>query len=177
MIRKILRFSILLLAAISTAVIMAATVPNRSKLSAFLGHWEGGGKFLQTSMSKAHEVSSETDCAWSPQGQALVCEQTIHDGKVTQHQLTIYQADEKDADFSYTTLTPGRRPFTGVMKIRGDQWIYFGASNSPRQYPEFKTTNTFKDDVESFQTEFTEDGHHWTTMLQGSLRRTSDKAQ
>jgi hypothetical protein len=52
---------------------------DREKLAAFLGHWEGTGRFLETKISKAKSVTSQTDCAWSPQGQSLTCDQIIAD--------------------------------------------------------------------------------------------------
>lgn len=52
-----------------------------ARLAVFAGHWEGGGTFYDTKLSKPDKVSSSGDCNWSPQNRYLLCEQTIRDGK------------------------------------------------------------------------------------------------
>ncbi len=146
---------------------------DREKLAAFLGHWEGTGRFLDTKISKAKSVTSQTDCAWSPQGQSLMCDQVITDSDGEHYQLTVYQPNQSDGNFTYITLNPGQKPFTGVLSINGDLWTYTGPPGSAGKYPEIKTVNTVKDGEETFTVQFTEDGKNWTTMIDGSMHRTS----
>jgi hypothetical protein len=146
---------------------------DREKLAAFLGHWESTGRFLDTKISKAKSVTSQTDCAWSPQGQSLMCDQIITDAEGEHYQLTVYQPNQNDANFTYITLNPGQKPFTGVLSINGDLWTYTGPPGSAGKYPEIKTVNTVKDGEETFIVQFTEDGKNWTTMIDGSMHRTN----
>jgi hypothetical protein len=141
--------------------------PDRIKLSVFLGHWEGAGNFLDTKMSKAQIVHSVADCTWSPQRTALVCEQ---------HQITIFTVGT-NGNFSYTTLNPDGRLFNGMLTISGNQWTFTAAPGTAAQYPQFRTVNTFNGNEETFFTEFTEDGSHWTTMLKGTMHRLAHPSQ
>jgi len=161
---------LLLLALAASA--FAQTSSNRAALAAFLGHWEGSGKFADTKFSKAQTVTSTTDCAWTPQGSALVCETMVHDAQGDHRQLSVDTPDSEGSGFTYYTISPGRKPFYGDLAITGNTWIYGPAPDAKGHYPEFRTTNQFKGDTETFKTEFTEDGTHWTTMLEGSLHCT-----
>jgi len=148
---------------------------KRQPLSAFLGHWEGSGKFLQTKYSKPQTVTSTADCNWTPQGSALICEMTVHDDKGEHTQLSLDAPNTAGAGYVYYTITPGHAPFAGELKIDGNTWTYGPSVDSEDQTPQFRTSNVFSGDTESFKTEFTEDGKTWTTMLEGSMKRTNDK--
>lgn len=148
--------------------------PNsrRAPLAAFLGHWEGSGKFADTKYSKVQTVTSNADCSWTPQGSALVCEMIVHDAQGDHVQLSIDTPDSEGTGYTYYTVNPGRKPFYGDLQINGNTWTYAPAPDAKGHYPEFRTTNEFSGDTENFKTEFTDDGTHWTTMLEGSMRRT-----
>ena len=161
------------LTVLALAGLAQSTAPSkRAPLAAFLGHWEGSGKFADTRYSKAQSVTSVADCNWTPQGSALVCEMVVHDLAGDHVQLSIDTPNAGDSGFTYYTVNPGHKPFYGVLAITGNTWIYGPAPDVKGHYPEFRTTNTFTGDTETFTTEFTDDGTHWTTMLEGIMRRT-----
>jgi hypothetical protein len=160
---------------IALAVSAQSAPTSPSPLLAFLGHWEGSGQFAQTKYSKPHTVTSTTDCAWTPQGTALVCQTMVHEFNGYHTQLSVDAPDNDSPGFSYYTISPGHKPFYGTLTINGKQWIYGPAPDMKGHYPEFRTTNEFSGDAETFKTEFTDDGTHWTTMLEGILHRTKQK--
>ncbi len=141
-------------------------------LGAFVGHWEGGGTFVETPMSPAGKVASKTDCNWSTQAHYLICEQTLTDDKSTHQQLTIYTPSEDGADFTYYTITGSAAPFTGKVKIEGNVWTYDNSFEQDGKKTEIRTTNTFSGDDETFKTEFRVAEGPWTTMLDGKSHRT-----
>lgn len=150
----------------------ARTTQRRTPLAAFLGHWEGSGKFADTKYSKAQTVTSAADCSWTPQGSALVCEMIVHDAQGGHVQLSTDTPDSEGSGFTYYTVNPGHKPFCGDLQINGNTWTYGPSPESKGHYPEFRTTNVFTGDTETFKTEFTDDGTDWTTMLEGSMQRT-----
>jgi len=141
-------------------------------LSALVGHWEGSAKFADTRYSKAQSLTSAGDCNWSPQGSALVCETQIEDAHGKHVQLSIDVPNETGSGFTYYTITAGQKPYTGTLTIDGNIWIYGPPPEAATIYPVFRTTNNFSGDTETFKTEFTDDGTHWTTMLDGTQHRT-----
>jgi len=156
---------------VALAVSAQSAPTSPSPLAAFLGHWEGSGKFAETKYSKPHAVTSTTDCAWTPQGTALVCQTMVHDSDGDHTQLSIDTPDDGSPGFGYYTINPGHKPYYGTLTIDGSRWTYGPSPEAKGHYPEFRTTNTFSGDTETFKTEFTEDGAVWTTMLEGTLRR------
>lgn len=162
--------SLLLLA----ATITFATGPSlkRDPLKKLLGHWEGTAKFADTKYSKARGIQSKTDCNWTPQGTALVCETTIRDTDGEHKQLSVDTADD-GGKFTYYTITEGNKPYAGALTIKDTNWVYGPSPEGANTFPVFRTTNNFTGDTEEFKTEFTEDGTHWTTMLEGTMRRTA----
>ncbi len=164
----------LLLVLLALAGVTLAELPKAKTdpLTAFLGHWEGSGKFYETKMGKAGSVTSLTDCKMSPQGGSMVCEQLISDAQGKHTQLTIYTPNEKDGEFTYYSFSAaGKAPYMGTLTIQGTLWTYGGMPDAAGKYPEFKTVNTVKDGEETFKVEFTEDGKQWTTMAEGAMRR------
>ncbi len=156
----------------SFAISRSAADASKSPLAAFFGHWEGSSKMFATKYSKPEEVTSKADCKWSPQRAYLVCEQTIHDSHGVHTQLTTFTPNDNGKDYTfYTLLGDGKKAYTGSLKIDGDVWTYGPAEDAKDQYPLFRTTNTFTNEMEVSVTEFTEDGKTWTKMLEGNLKK------
>lgn len=150
---------------------LAQTAERPQALATFVGHWEGGGTFQNTPFSEEGSITSKTDCAWSPQGHYLVCEQTLTDPKGTHQQLTVYTADAESGGYTYYTMTEAQKPFTGQVKIEGNTWTYDNSFEKDGKKTEIRTVNIFNGDEESFKTEYSEDGGAWSTMLQGKSHR------
>jgi hypothetical protein len=146
------------------------------KLGVFVGKWESTGTFADTKFSKAHKVTSSVECRWSPQGNFLVCEQAITDGAEKHIQLSIYSYNSTEGNYTISSMPgPGQQPFNGTLVINGALWTYPGSFESDGKKIEIKTTNDFSvAGTEIFKTELSEDGGaHWTTMLQGSAKKTA----
>jgi hypothetical protein len=163
--------SLLLFFATCSISALAQSSDAAKPLAAFVGHWEGGGKFNTTAMSTVGSVTSKTDCAWSTQGHYLVCEQTVVDEKGSHQQLTVYTPSDEGTDFTYYTITGSGSPFTGKVKIAGNTWTYDNSFEQDGKKTEVRTVNIFAGDEESFKTEFSVEGGPWTTMLEGKSQR------
>ncbi|ABF39342.1 hypothetical protein Acid345_0337 [Candidatus Koribacter versatilis Ellin345] len=166
--RTLLHVALLLTASMTA---FAQATDAAKPLAAFVGHWEGGGTFVETPMSPAGKVASKTDCSWSTQGHYLVCEQTLTDDKGTHQQLTIYTPSDDGGDFTYYTMTGSAAPFTGKVKIESNVWTYDNSFEQDGKKTEVRTTNTFSGDDETFKTEFRIADGAWTTMLDGKSHR------
>ncbi|HEV2989397.1 MAG TPA: hypothetical protein VG759_13215 [Candidatus Angelobacter sp.] len=144
------------------------------KLGVFIGKWESTGEFFETKLSRAHKTSSNIECRWSPQGNFLVCEQSITDGSEKRIQLSIYSYNSKDGNYTISSMSgPGQQPFNGTVIIKGNLWTYPGGFEKDGKRIEIRTTNDFSvANTEVFKTEFSDDGGaHWTTMLQGTAHK------
>ncbi len=141
-------------------------------LSVLVGHWEGGGTFQKTAMSEAGEVSSSLDCAWSPQGRYLICEQLVKMPKNSVVQLATYAPVEGET-FRFYRLADTGEAHTGKVTIHGATWTFDdNFTNGDGKKTEVRTTNQFTGDEEVFKTEFSVEGGPWTTMLEGKMHRT-----
>jgi hypothetical protein len=167
-----LTLAVLLGATLIAAAQSSPVQSRRAPLAVFQGHWEGSGKFLETKFSKPQTVTSSADCNWTPQGSALVCEMKVRDSSGEHIQLSIDAPDSEGGGYTYYTINPGVKPFYGDLQIQGATWVYAPSPDAKDKYPQFRTTNVFSGDTETFKTEFTEDGKSWTTMLEGSMKRT-----
>lgn len=138
----------------------------------FLGHWQGGGKFFDTQLSKAGTVQSKGDCEWSPQKRYMICEQTITDSRGTHGQLTVFAATAKPNEVRYATLNDADAPSSGIVSIHDNVWTFSGEHTRDGMTTTIRTTNTFEGDEEKFRVEYSQDhGAHWTTMLDGEQHR------
>jgi hypothetical protein len=163
----------LILTSLSTLALAQHPPDSTQPLSVFLGHWDGGGTFYATKLSKLDKVTSSGDCDWSPQHRYLLCEQTIHDSKGAHDQLTVFYPAGKAGEFSYQTFQDGGAPRGSIMTIEGNVWTFQNTFSSDGIKTTVRTTNTFHGDQEAFRVEYSQDnGAHWTTMLDGELHRT-----
>jgi hypothetical protein len=150
----------------------AQTTKPPSPVAVFLGHWQGGGTFYDTKLSRAGTVKSTGDCEWSPQGHYLVCEQTITDSGGSHEQLTVFAPMEKSDEVRYATLNGSAAPSSGVVSIHENVWTFSGEHSRDGVTTTIRTTNTFEGDSEKFRVEYSQDGGaHWTTMLDGEQHR------
>ncbi len=151
----------------------ATDVDATKKLGVFTGKWKSEGSFAETPYSKAHKVTSDIDCRWSPLGDFLLCEQRISEPAGKHIQLSIYSYNSENENYTISSIAgPGKQPWNGTVVIEGTLWTYPGNKDDKVW---FRTTNDFSvPDTEVFKTEFSSDGGaHWTTMLQGTARKIS----
>ena len=96
----------------------------------------------------------------------------VHDAQGDHVQLSVDAPDSEGSGYTYYTINPGHKPFYGDLQISGNTWVYAPPPEAKSTYPVFRTTNVFSAETESFKTEFSEGGKNWTTMLEGSMKRT-----
>lgn len=147
------------------------------KLGVFVGKWQSEGTRPETAFSHADKITSSIDCRWSPQGNFLICEQSITDSGGNHTQLSIYSYNAKDSNYSISSIAgPGNKPWNGTVQIQGNIWTYPGSFEMNGKKVEVRTTNDFSvPGVESFKTEFSDDGGaHWVVTLQGTAHRLKD---
>jgi hypothetical protein len=175
------RILIFLAAAVSICCTQAAAPTSApdvasatKKLGVFIGKWKSEGAFAETPYSHAGKVTSDIDCRWSPLEDFLLCEQRITDPGGQHVQLSIFSYSSKDNNYTISSVAgPGKQPWNGTVVIERALWTYPGNKADKVQ---FRTTNDFSvPGTEVFKTEFSSDGgEHWTTMLQGTAKRTGE---
>jgi hypothetical protein len=128
-----------------------------------------------TPMSKAQDVTSKLNCSWTADNKFLICDQTITMPDGMHNQLTVYSYDPGAKAYVYSTFAgPGARPNYSKLEVGEHKFIYNGSFERDGKKTLFRTTNTFSPSGDSytFLAEFsTDDGAHWTKMLDGTAKR------
>lgn len=139
------------------------------------GQWTSTSHMYDTEFSKAQEISAKLTCVWTPDNEFLICDQVITMGGGTHSQLTVYSRDHENHRYVYSTFgAPGARPNFSNLEYNARQFIYNGSAEQNGKKTLFRTTNTFSSsgDRYDFVAEFsTDDGAHWTKMLEGIATR------
>lgn len=160
-------------AAQTSADLQAAT----QKLGVFVGKWRSEATRPETAYGHADKITSSIQCSWSPQGNFLICEQTIHDSSGSHIQLSVYSYNSKDGNYTISSMAgAGKQPWNGTVNINGSIWTYPGSFEANGKKIEVRTINDFSvPGVETFKTEFSADGGaHWVVTLQGTAHRVKD---
>ncbi len=175
-----MKIQVALILTMAVAISAAQTSPPDTtntdatkKLGVFIGKWKSEGTFTDTPYSKAHKVTSDIDCRWSPLGDFLLCEQRITEPTGQHIQLSIFSYNSEKGNYTISSMAgPGKQPWNGTVVIEGTLWTYPGNKDDKVW---FRTTNDFSvPDTEVFKTEFSSDGgEHWTTMLEGTAKKIS----
>ena len=132
-------------------------------LGAIGGHWESdtvGG------------TSAVSDCAWTPQRGAVICEQTITSPAGVRRALDLYTFDSTAHKFAFYVLgKPGDAMQPSDLAIDGKIWTYGGRVRAPNgKYN--RTINDFSA-IKSYtwRAESSRDGEHWTVVAHGRSMR------
>ena len=153
---------------------MVQTVED-NPLLLYDGQWASTSHMYDTAFSKAQDISSKLTCSWTPDHEFLICDQVIRMGGATHSQLTVYSHDHEGHRYVYSTFNaPGSRPNFSTLEVAARQFIYSGSAEQNGKKTLFRTTNTFSSsgDRYDFLAEFsTDDGAHWTKMLDGTATR------
>jgi hypothetical protein len=171
--RILLTLAIAAVCAAQTNSLDTTDAAPTKKLAVFVGKWKSEGNFSDTAYSKAHKVTSDIDCRWSPLEDFLICEQRISEPSGQSIQLSVFSYSSKDGNYTISSMAgPGKQPWNGTVMIEGTLWTYPANKADKVQ---FRTTNDFSvPGTEVFKTEFSSDsGEHWTTMLQGTAKKIS----
>jgi Protein of unknown function (DUF1579) len=138
-------------------------------LGAFVGKWKSVGEMFETRYSHAQKISSELTCVWAPNRQFLISDQIIKSADGRKDQLGVYGYDPQSKEYySYAFFSTGGPPYISHPEITGNVWTYNGEFKGPGGMVRTRTTNTFVDgNTVVFETQFSDDGTHWVTMLKG----------
>ncbi len=140
-----------------------APAPGVEPLGAIVGVWQSDA---------TNGVSARSSCAWSPQGLAVTCDQTITTAAGVQHAINFFTLGPKAGSFVFYVLpNPGDTLRPVPLNIDGSTWIYGGeAPGSNGKW--FRTLNDFsKRDEYSWRLETSDDGKSWRTTNAGRSQR------
>ena len=142
----------LLLAGGATAV-AAQSRPSLSALSDIVGVWQS---------DTTQGTSAVSQCVWTPQRGAVICEQAISSPQGARHAANFFTFDSATASYAFYVLTrPGATMVPVPLEIHDHVWIYGGKQSSPdgRYY---RTVNDFHDSGSyTWRTETSADGKTW----------------
>jgi len=118
--------------------------------------------------------SARSDCVWTPQHTAVLCEQTITAPSGVRHAHNLFTFEPTTAKyFLYVVQQPGTAAPPVPFAIQGPRWIYGGGSLQPGQR-QVRTINDFSaPDAYTWWTESSDDGEHWTKQTGGRSSRVS----
>jgi len=158
---------------IATAIILAAApvvgaqkptpAPGAEPLGAIVGVWQSDA---------TQGVSAKSSCDWTPQGNGVICDQTITTVAGVQHAMNFFTRNPKTGLFVfYVVPSPGDTLAPVPLTINGAIWTYGGVSPGPSGRW-FRTINDFsKRDEYSWRLEMSDDGKSWRTANGGRSQR------
>jgi hypothetical protein len=137
--------------------------PGADLLGAIVGVWQSDA---------TQGVSAKSSCDWTPQGNGVICDQTITTVAGTQHAMNFFTRNQRTGSFVfYVVPNPGDRLAPVPLIINGAIWTYGGLSAGPGGRW-FRTINDFsKRDEYQWRLETSDDGKSWRTTSGGRSQR------
>ncbi len=137
--------------------------PGAEPLGAIVGVWQSDA---------TQGVSAKSSCDWTPQGNGVICDQTITTVAGVQHAMNFFTRNPKTGSFVfYVVPNPGDTLAPVPLIINGAIWTYGGLSAGPGGRW-FRTINDFsKRDEYSWRLETSDDGKSWRTANGGRSQR------
>ncbi len=165
----------LLLACLMPAAVLPNSVSGKSnareiaKLGAMVGRWKATTSTFQTKFSHAGRSSGTITCRWSTDRRFVIADLVVGTGQADNHQLKVYGWDPHLEQFySYAFFATGGPPFVGHPDIRGNVWISRGEFRNGDSTVRTRTTYTFVSrNLVVIETQYSEDGIHWITIMKG----------
>jgi hypothetical protein len=116
--------------------------------------------------------SARSSCAWTPQGGAVLCEQTISTPNGVRRAQDLFVRDSAGSRyFLYVAQTPGDTLAPVPLAITGTTWTYGGTAAAPNG-KWWRTINEFvAPDRYDWRLESSADGKSWTRVMGGTSRR------
>jgi hypothetical protein len=132
-------------------------------LSAIVGVWQS---------NVVEGRSARSNCAWSPDGGAVICEQAITSPEGVQHALNFFTRDPRSGRFVFYVIgNPGDTIRPVPLTIDGAVWTYGGQTAGPNGQT-WRTINDFSKSGEyTWKAQKSTDGKTWTTTAQGRSER------
>lgn len=133
--------------------------PTRA-LGAIVGEWQS---------DTIAGTSARSRCAWSPQGSAVICEQTITTPGGVRHAVNVFATDPATGEhFYYGIVQPGEAIAPTPLDVVDRVWTYGGRVPAPngtyvRTINDFTAVGRY-----SWRTESSADRVHWTVIRYGN---------
>ncbi len=143
---------------------LLAQAPDPAALDAIVGTWQSD------TVGGAWALSA---CARSPQGTAVVCEQTITLPDGVHHAVNVFTVDSAAGRYAYYGITRPGAPVRAVpLAIAGRVWTYGGLEPAPDSVY-YRTVNDFSGGPGGYtwRAESSRDGVHWTVQAHGRETR------
>lgn len=162
------------IAAACSVVIMTAAVSPAGPTSAGQGRGvDALGAIVGVWQSDVtNGVSSKSSCAWTPQHNAVVCDQAVTTPQGEQHTTNIYAFDPTANQYVfYSVNKPGDTLRPVALSISGSIWIY-GGQTPDADGVTYRTVNDFTAGSSyTWRRESSRDGKTWTIVAQGRSER------
>lgn len=138
-------------------------LPGTEPLGAIVGVWQSDA---------TQGVSAKSSCDWTPQGNGVICDQTITTVAGVQHAMNFFTRNPRTGSFVfYVVPNPGDTLAPVPLTISGAMWTYGGLSAGPNGRW-FRTINDFsKRDEYSWRLETSDDGKTWRAANGGRSQR------
>ena len=135
-------------------------------LSAIVGVWQSNA---------VNGVSARSNCAWSPDGAAVICEQAVTTPQGVQHALNFFMPDPRSGGFAFYVLNnPGDTIRPVPLTIDGAVWTYGGQHADPNGQT-WRTINDFSKPGEyTWKAQVSADGKIWKTNAEGRSERVTN---
>lgn len=136
----------------------------RNQLADIVGTWQSdttGG------------VSALSTCSWSPQGRAVICEQTINAPTGERATVNVFIPDSSRLGYIYYGVSrPGQEVEPTPLHIAGHIWVYGGQARAADSLY-YRTVNDFSTDSQSYvwRQEYSRDGVNWVVQRHGRAAR------
>lgn len=156
-------FTLAVLLSIVSSHLTAQGTTGRAALTPIVGVWQS---------DTTNGNSALSDCVWTPQGGAVLCEQTITTPGGMRHAENLFTWDSTTSRyFLYVAQAPGDTLAPVPLAIAGKIWTYGGLSPAPngkwwRTINDFSATGSY-----AWRLESSDDGSSWTRVMGGTSRR------
>lgn len=156
-------FTLAALACAIAPTLKGQTATGRAALAPIVGVWQS---------DTTNGNSALSDCVWTPQGGAVLCEQTITTPGGMRHAENLFTWDSTTSHyFLYVAQAPGDTLSPVPLAITGKVWTYGGLTAAPngkwwRTINDFSTAGSY-----TWRLESSDDGSRWTRVMGGTSRR------
>jgi hypothetical protein len=162
---RTLVLALVLTAATGPAVAGAAPL---DELNRFAGTWQSQGTFVDTPYQKAGNATATTTCAWSIDGEFMICQQSANLNGTHDSALGIYSYDSTAQAYRFDNVHTARSTSTTVT-VDGDTVTYPFTFSDNGKSVTIRTLNVWKSPtMYTWRTEYSTDGGAtWSLMGSG----------
>ena len=152
---------------------VAAAAPL-DELNRFTGTWQSTGTFVDSPYQKAGTATATTTCAWSIDGQFMICQQSVTLNGTHDAALGIYTYDAAGTAYRFYNVHASRTT-TSTITVQGDTITYPFSFTDNGKNVTIRTLNVWKSPTSyTWSTEYSTDGGAtWSPMGSGVSQKTT----